>query len=307
MIIPARNEARHIGAVVSAVLLQAAEGTPLEVVIADDGSTDMTAEEARRAGARVTTLPGCDGNPGLARNQGARAAKGDLLIFLDADCLPLPGWLPGHLLAQRQGHPIVGGALTLPPGLPWSARADFYASAYHVHGDRPAGHVPGHTPANLSVRREIFAATSGFTELMPVADGHEELRWLSEAARGGAPVHFEPRAAAQHFNRPGLGNLLRRSYRWGYSALEAKSRSGTARAAARYRFPVLALVTAYPLAVVEAGYIVSAWLAARRWEALQYLPVILLSRLVHATAFIIGGSRWLRRSTGDRGVRPQWR
>lgn len=307
VIIAARNEASRIGSVISAVLKQAVHDQAVEVLVADDGSSDGTAGEARKAGARVVELPKSPGNPGAARNHGAQEARGGILIFLDADCLPQPGWLTAHLAEQDRGHPIVGGSLAIPSGLSWTARADYYVSSYHVHPDRRAGVVPGHTPANLSVRREVFAATSGFAVELPVADGHEELGWQSEAGRRGVPVYFQPRAIVQHFNRPGLGNLLRRSYRWGYSALEAKTSSGTSRAAGLYRHPLLALVAAYPLALMETGYILSAWLAAGRWEAVQFLPVMLLSRLVYATAFIIGGWRWLGRNTGERGVRPQWR
>ena len=229
VIIAARNEASRIGSVISAVLKQAVHDQAVEVLVADDGSLDGTAGEARKAGARVVELPKSPGNPGAARNHGAQEARGGILIFLDADCLPQPGWLTAHLAEQDRGHPIVGGSLAIPSGLSWTARADYYVSSYHVHPDRRAGVVPGHTPANLSVRREVFAATSGFAVELPVADGHEELGWQSEAGRRGVPVYFQPRAIVQHFNRPGLGNLLRRSYRWGYSALEAKTSSGTSR------------------------------------------------------------------------------
>ena len=306
VIIPARNEAPRIAAVIAAVRAQDALGNQVEILVADDGSTDDTADEARRAGGVVIPLGG-NGNPAVARNLGAHAARGSTLIFLDADCSPLPGWLAAHLRAQAQGHPIVGGALSLPAGLGWTARADYFASAYHVHPGRKGGPVPNHTPANLSVAREVFASTSGFTERFPVADGHEELGWQGEAKAAGQVPWLEPRAAVEHLNRTGLGNLLRRSYRWGYSAIEAKSTSGASRVRAWFRFPLLGILGAYPVALIETGYITVTWILAGRWEAVQFLPVILLSRIVYATAMVIGGLRWLFRPRGYPGVRPQWR
>lgn len=304
VIIPARNEARRIGRTVRTIREHSTD-TILEILVVDDGSEDDTARIAEAAGATVVPLTG-GGNPAIARNRGARQATGAILLFLDADCLPRPAWLAAHLRAQAEGAEIVGGSLALSPGLGWTARADYYATAYHVHPGRKAGPVPNHTPANLSVQRSIFAATGGYTERFPVADGHEELAWQAEARQAGARIQFEPAAVVEHENRSGLGNLLRRSYRWGYSALESKATSGTSRAP-WYRYPALAIILAYPLALAETVYIGGAWLAAGRWEVLPLLPLILLSRLVYATALMVGGVRWLLREPDRPGLRSQWR
>lgn len=305
VIIPARNEAPRIARTIAAVQPQAGSDE-LEIVVVDDGSSDGTGAAAERAGARVISL-GSDGNPGRARNAGARIARGGILLFLDADCTPCPGWLSAHCEAQSQGHRIVGGALALAPGLPWTARADYYVSAYHVHPGRASGPVPHHSPANLSVERAVFERTRGFAETLPVADGHEELSWMGEAAAAGVRPWFEPGAVAEHVNRPGWGNLLRRSYRWGYSAVEAKAVSRTARLGFWYRIPVLPIIGAYPLALLETVYIWLSWLMAGRWSVTQFLPAMLLSRLAYATGVVMGGSRWLMRPQGQPGVRPQWR
>lgn len=306
ILIPARNEARSIGHTVGAVRARQPAGVPIEIIVVDDDSTDTTALVAAGAGAKVVSAPGSGGNPGAARNRGAAAATGELLVFLDADCVPRSGWLEAHVAAHAAGNRIVGGALGLPPGLPWSARCDYYASSYHVHPGLRAGRVQNHTPANLSVRREVLEASGGFTEEFPVADGHEELAWQGQAARRGVPLYFEPAALADHYNRPGLGNLFRRHYRWGYSALEAKYTSAVSRGAPLYRFPFVALFTAYPLALLESGYIMATWILAGRPQALLFFPLILVARLAYATAFVTGGWKWLRRKRVS-GPRPRWR
>jgi GT2 family glycosyltransferase len=292
---------------VKTILDQPSGGRSIEVLVADDGSVDDTASVARDAGASVISIGVQAGNPAAARNLAAGAAGGDVLLFLDGDCLPESGWLAKHLEAQDRGHAIVGGALTLPDGLRWTARCDYYASAYHVHPDRSAGPVPNHTPANLSVRRDLFRSTGGFSERFPVADGHEELAWQAAALARGFRPYFEPAARAQHGNRPGLGNLFRRSYRWGYSALEAKSTSGAARLPFLYRFPVVTILLAYPMALLETGYIAAQWLRVKRFQVIQFIPLILLSRIVYATAFMIGGLKWLMRPADAAGTRPRWR
>jgi glycosyltransferase involved in cell wall biosynthesis len=308
VIIPARNEARTITRLVGAILPQAPAGWAVEVVVVDDGSTDDTAIAARGAGARVVELGGRagGGNPAIARNRGARAAGGDPLVFLDADCLPAPGWL-AHLLAGHEaGAAVVGGSLNLPSGLEPMARCDYYCGWYHVHSRRPGGDVPNHPPGNLSVRRAAFLATGGFTEQQPIAYAHEELAWQASVRRAGGRIVFDPQAIVYHFNRPGFRNLLRRNYRWGYSAIESKASTGAARMAWAYRYPALLVAASLPLAVGSTAYIGWCWLRAGVIEPLLMLPAVLAARLAYSVGLVAGGLRWMRFGAAAAEVRPRW-
>jgi len=103
-IVPARNEAEGIGRAVASLLAQTL-APPLHVIVVDDGSTDGTAEEARRAaeaagaGERLTVIRGTAPAPGWtgklwAMSQGvaaAAAANPDFLLFTDADIEYVPG------------------------------------------------------------------------------------------------------------------------------------------------------------------------------------------------------------------------
>ena len=85
VVIPAKDEASTIGAVINAILPHGPLGTGLvdEILVVDDGSRDGTADIAREAGATVLTLQG--GGKGAAMAAGVEASSGDLLVFLDGD------------------------------------------------------------------------------------------------------------------------------------------------------------------------------------------------------------------------------
>lgn len=112
VIIPARNEEQNL-----ARLLRSLEGQgrpPLEVIVVDDHSEDGTADVARKAGCRVIhslELPdGWTGKP-WGCWQGAGQARGDLLLFLDADTFLEKEGLESLVLTYLKG----GGLLTVQP------------------------------------------------------------------------------------------------------------------------------------------------------------------------------------------------
>jgi mycofactocin glycosyltransferase len=308
VVIPARNEAGRIGPLVRAVLAQDARGRGIEVVVVDDGSTDGTVAEARAAGARVLEPePGGEvGNPAIGRNRGAALAGGDPIVFLDADCAPAEDWLGRLLDEHERGAEVVGGSLDLPPDLSLTARCDYYCGWYHVHSGREGGEVSNHPPGNLSVRREVFARAGGFTERQPIAYSHEELAWQAAVRRAGGRIVFVPGARVYHYNRPGFGNLLRRNYRWGYSAIESKAGTGAARASWVYRYPGLLVAGSLPIALGTTVYIIACWTRARVVEPLLMLPAVLAARLAYSAGLVAGGMRWIRHGEAALPERPRW-
>lgn len=108
IVVPARNEARNIGRCVTSLL--AADYPAVEVVVVDDHSTDGTADIARAAAAgdaRLRVLENDPLPPGWFGKQwacatGARHARGELLLFADADTTHAPDLLPRLVAAQRE-------------------------------------------------------------------------------------------------------------------------------------------------------------------------------------------------------------
>src|SRR6476661_7120595 len=105
VVIPAYRAARTLPAGLAALAAQTYPADHLEIIVVDDGSPDETAAVAEAAGARV--LRQANRGPATARNRGALAATGDLVLFTDADCAPTPAWV--ERMAAPFADPAVMG------------------------------------------------------------------------------------------------------------------------------------------------------------------------------------------------------
>jgi chlorobactene glucosyltransferase len=119
LLVPARNEEAHLRTLLPALLRL--DYPKLEIVVLDDGSEDGTAavveEHASTPGARLRLLPGSPPPPGWmgkswACHQLAAAASGEVLVFCDADVLPLPAALERTIAAMQSTG---AGAATVIP------------------------------------------------------------------------------------------------------------------------------------------------------------------------------------------------
>ncbi|MHA3052318.1 glycosyltransferase family 2 protein [Acinetobacter sp. ANC 4640] len=106
IVLPAKNESAAIGQTIKHI--QKLE-IVVEIIVVNDGSTDATKEIAEQAGAKVISHPYSKGN-GAAIKTGARAAKGDLIIFMDADGQHDPEYIPRFIEKIEQGYDLVVGA-----------------------------------------------------------------------------------------------------------------------------------------------------------------------------------------------------
>ncbi|WP_295875892.1 glycosyltransferase family 2 protein [uncultured Zhongshania sp.] len=188
VVLPAKNEAASVASVVEAVIRQVPHS---EVIVVDDGSSDDTGSLAKSAGAIVIKHPYSKGN-GASIKSGARAAVGDIIIFMDADGQHDPKDISSLLAAIDEGYDLVVGARQ--SGSQASVGRGLANGLYNKLATYMTGHkVEDLTSGFRAVRAEKFKE---FLYLLPNGFSYPTTSTMA-FFRAGYSVKYVPIHAAQ--------------------------------------------------------------------------------------------------------------
>ena len=204
IILPAKNESAAIGATVAGIIALLPDA---EVIVVNDGSTDNTLEVAQAAGARVVSHPYSKGN-GAAIKTGARAATGEVLVFMDADGQHDPADIPRLLARLEEGHDMVVGARQK------GSQASVGRGMANKFYNRLATYMTGHKIEDLTSGFRAVRA-SKFREFLYLLPNGFSYPTTSTMAffRAGYSVAYEPIHAAQRIGQSHI-RLLRDGMRF---------------------------------------------------------------------------------------------
>lgn len=294
---------------------------PLELLVVDDGSRDGSAARAAAAGACVATADGR--GPAAARNAGARAARGEWILFLDADCVVHATTLD-RLLAAIADAPeaaAVFGAYDDRPSAPGlvSQYRNLLHAFTHRTGRREASTFWSGCGA---VRRDAFESVGGFDATRFPGLGMEDIDLGYRLRAAGHRIRLAPEVQVTHRKRWTVGEMLRvdlheRALPWTQLWLERgsapadlaigwRARVAVAAVAALVATPALAcfaprvaasaaLVALALFLAAQAPFLVDLGRRRGLGFALAAFPLHLLHTATAALGFALGALRHLAR------------
>lgn len=167
VVIPTLNEEKYIDTTLYHLMKQ----NPYEVIVADSFSTDKTAKIARRYGCKIVNAK--KGTPATGRNHGARAARGDIIVFLDADSIVFSNLLEIIAKDFRRNSKLMGWTCPIYGfSNSWKEQVIYNMSNNLVEFFIKTGkaHAPG---IIIAVRKKAFEEVGGFNEKLKVMEDHD--------------------------------------------------------------------------------------------------------------------------------------
>ncbi|MFN8591508.1 MAG: glycosyltransferase [Thermomicrobiales bacterium] len=210
VVIPVHNKATITRQCLDALLAEADDGVRREIVVVNDGSSDLTAQFLAGYGDRIRVVhhEAAQGFAG-ACNAGYAAASGEFVVLLNNDTIPTKGWLRA-LVAYAQQHPraaVVGSKLLFPNNTIQHAGVVFGLDSlpHHIYSGFPADHpctamsrrYQVVTGACALFRREPWDRLGGLDT--SYRNGWEDVDFCLRAGEAGYEVHFCAESVLYHF------------------------------------------------------------------------------------------------------------
>lgn len=210
VVVPAFNSERTIDGCIQALLNQTYPKDFYEIIIVDDASTDSTGKIAKSYGVKVIQ----EGKLGrsAARNLGARRSSGEVILFTDSDCEPVPVWI--DFMTKPFSDPDVVGV----NGAYLTHQSSLVARFTQVEVEERYSRMTKLESVNFvdtysaAYRRDIFIASNGFDETVDI-DEDQELSF--RLSRQGYRMVFAPEARVYHQHAETISHYVRRKFEIG--------------------------------------------------------------------------------------------
>ena len=155
---------------------------------------------------------------GTARNLGIQKSKGDIIVFIDADCAPSSDWLSKVISWHQKGYRVVGGSIINGSNENIFSKAEYPLEILEFSPNNPKREVKFVSAANCSFRRVIFDEYG----LFPDIRAGEDLILCHKIAESGEKIIFDPEIRVFHKNEIGFKNYLKKQIMHGKYSYEIR-------------------------------------------------------------------------------------
>jgi len=194
IIIPTLNEEKYLPILLSEIRKQ--NFNDLEIIVADAGSEDKTVEIAKSFGCKVVQ----GGLPAKGRNEGAKIAKGDTFLFMDADNIYLPENFLKNLLEEFEKRNLDIASF---PIYPKGNGIDKLFYGLYNWWAESAQKFSVWATNSILVRKEIFEKVNGFDEEIKIAEDHDFAKRAARIGRFGFIKTAPVLTSTRRFERDG--------------------------------------------------------------------------------------------------------
>ena len=212
VIIPTYNRKEEIKDAIASLSKQTYPPELYEVVVVDDGSTDGTINLLQKLSENTNInlkfLYQENKGPGAARNHGIKFSNGDIICFMDSDCIADPKWIEAHVRSytEKDIGGVGGSVLPYDASSLISRYADLYEYQLRVFKNNLLKYV---NTSNASFRRSVLEVVNGFDEnIIYTEDKDLSIR----VRKAGYKLKFSEDAIIFHKHRRSMFDMLRRSY-----------------------------------------------------------------------------------------------
>lgn len=214
--------------------------------------------------------------PGKARNSGVKYSKANLLVFIDADCVPASGWISEVYSSLKKGNDIViGPIINLHPFHPVASVDNLFLFS-DFQKRRPSKNFTHFAGCNFGITRSLYQKVGGFQEDMIIAEDTK----FSESALQRGKIIFNKKMIVKHSGRKNLTGYKKHHESFGFykGYLNLKGSSADNKLRKNYFYPILL------------GFRRMIYISIR---TLQWNPAGLLRIIFYFPVFILGLSAWI--------------
>lgn len=221
IVVPTYNRPRNIASCLEALSRVDYPRDRFEVIVVDDGSEVPVRTFISHFFDKMnlTVITQENAGPSMARNAGAKRARGDFLAFTDDDCMPAPDWLMTltNRFKTSPGCSVAGRCVNALEVNIYDAASQMLIEYLHAYHNQVPDQARFITSNNLSLPVKLFEVVGGFDTSFPNAGG-EDREFCEHLRHHGCQIIYAPEVVVHHSHGLTLSTFWRQQLNYGRGA-----------------------------------------------------------------------------------------